>query len=95
MGVGAGETGQAREIEQKSLQQLNVKLGNQVRYLHGAEAIFNSKFTITSDKLLSHVYLTGKDHMLTISYITNCIPCDLIPSFLVSNKVKRKCSFQG
>lgn len=55
MGVGAGETGQAREIEQKSSQQLNVKLGNQVRYLHGAEAIFNSKFTITSDKLLSHV----------------------------------------
>lgn len=31
MGVGAGETGQAREIEQKSLQQLNVKLGNQVK----------------------------------------------------------------
>lgn len=56
----AWDWGQGKQDEQEkepnSLQQLNVKLGNQLRYLHGAEVIFNSKSTITSDKLLSHVY---------------------------------------
>lgn len=33
----AWERGQAREIELNSLQQLNTKLGNQVRYLYGAD----------------------------------------------------------